>query len=208
MELHRWHATWSIDHWNTELAVPFSYWLMHNLPISGWQKMMLLSYDNLVERFLQILSILRSSSMVVCRSCNNLVTAMSEVICLAREGGIGTYVNPAGAMHEVITVASASVKTVGNPSTDFSWFPDYAWTCCYCNHCHNFMGWKFTSTKPDMVPQIFWGLRRESLRTGCHFDLNLQHLDSDSSFSDGVQISQIDGEISSAIFLEESDDQF
>ena len=77
----------------------------------------------------------------------------------------GAYVNPGGYVHETLTLHKAKNLTLhGTPSTEYSWFPGYAWTICQCRYCDSHMGWKFTAAKPNMVPKKFWGLSRRSLR--------------------------------------------
>ncbi|VEL24112.1 unnamed protein product [Protopolystoma xenopodis] len=58
-ELTAWNSTWKMDHWNEELAVPFSYWLIQNLPISCAMKARLLNLDHVVQRLRALLSIIK-----------------------------------------------------------------------------------------------------------------------------------------------------
>ncbi|XP_057410511.1 protein cereblon isoform X4 [Balaenoptera acutorostrata] len=39
----------------------------------------------------------------------------------------------------------------------------FAWTIAQCRICASHIGWKFTATKKDMLPQKFWGLTRSAL---------------------------------------------
>ncbi|CAN0446632.1 unnamed protein product, partial [Ectocarpus fasciculatus] len=34
------------------------------------------------------------------------------------------------------------------PRAQHSWFPGYAWTCAYCAHCPEHLGWRFTAINP------------------------------------------------------------
>lgn len=49
------------------------------------------------------------------------------------------------------------------PSTEFSWFPGYAWQIALCKRCQIHIGWRFTSTNPNMVPRIFYALAGKSI---------------------------------------------
>lgn len=59
-ELSRWTNTWQMDKWNPSLAVPFSYWLLQNLPLTCVQKGELLKIDHVVQRLRACLHFIRS----------------------------------------------------------------------------------------------------------------------------------------------------
>ena len=46
------------------------------------------------------------------------------------------YVNPGGHVHDTLTLSRASnLRLVGRSSTEYSWFPGYAWTIIECLGC-------------------------------------------------------------------------
>ena len=72
---------------------------------------------------------------------------------------VRAFVNPHGVLHEVITVRRVrSVDVEGPPTTDFTWYPGYAWEIAYCARCRTHVGWCFTATE-SADPAQFWALR-------------------------------------------------
>uniref|UniRef100_A0A0X3P211 Protein cereblon n=3 Tax=Schistocephalus solidus TaxID=70667 RepID=A0A0X3P211_SCHSO len=165
-ELSRWTNTWHLDHWNPTLAVPFSFWLVQNLPLPCSTKAQLLEIDHVVQRLRAILHLTRKFSQIVCVSCRRNMSSQRDVICLAQEGSLTTYVNPHGIVFDMLTlsrVIQGSIELVGDSSTDYSWFPGYAWTIAQCAGCYNHVGWLFTATSEDLRPRMFWGIKRDAI---------------------------------------------
>jgi len=78
-------------------------------------------------------------------------------------GPSGVYVNPHGFLHEVLTVRRArNLLVAGPPTTEFTWYPGYAWEIAFCARCRSHVGWSFTATAGGDPPS-FWGLRREAI---------------------------------------------
>lgn len=78
----------------------------------------------------------------------------------------GNYCNPAGYIHETISfykVIENSTQMVDRPSTDFSWFPGYAWQIALCSKCSTHVGWKFIAVSKNLKPRMFFGLSGKSL---------------------------------------------
>lgn len=76
------------------------------------------------------------------------------------------YCNPAGYIHETLTVHKTlenSTRLVERPSTEFSWFPGYAWQIAVCNSCSTHIGWKFLALTKNLKPKAFFGLSCKSL---------------------------------------------
>lgn len=76
------------------------------------------------------------------------------------------YCNPAGYIHETLTVHKTlenAAKIVDRPSTEFSWFPGYAWQIAVCNKCTTHIGWKFVAVTKNLKPKSFFGLSCKSL---------------------------------------------
>lgn len=73
----------------------------------------------------------------------------------------------AGFIHETHTITEmlADVVTVsGLPTTEFCWFPGYAWRYVHCTYCGSHLGWKYLAEKPNLVPRNFFGLTGKSIR--------------------------------------------
>jgi cereblon len=73
---------------------------------------------------------------------------MSDIVLVSDAGATGSFVNPGGAVHDMITVSGASagpkLRLHGVPSSEHSWFPGYQWTIASCGTCGTHMGWRFT----------------------------------------------------------------
>ncbi|GAB1601965.1 protein cereblon-like isoform X1 [Argonauta hians] len=147
--------------------VDFSYWVLQNLPLDDSRRIHLLSIDSAVQRLRCELSIMQNCSILCCRKCDLEVANKNDVFSMSLEGPLAAYVNPGGHVHETVTVYKAKGLTlIGQPSTENSWFPGYAWTIINCSQCGSHMGWRFTAAKRKLAPQKFWGLCRASLIPG------------------------------------------
>lgn len=72
--------------------------------------------------------------------------------------------NPHGILHEVMTVRSArNLVVAGPPTSEFTWYPGYAWEIAWCAACAEHVGWSFTATG-ESEPSRFWALRRDAIR--------------------------------------------
>jgi len=165
--------------WNTSLklnsipreASEFSYWVAANLPLDDTLRLNILGINSSVQRLRCELSILERCTVLCCKECNVEVTDKKDVFSMSIEGPQGMYVNPLGYVHETLTVyRTRSLRTHGDSSTEYSWFPGYAWTCVQCRSCGNHVGWKFTATDKKLKPDKFWGLCRSSLQPGLRND--------------------------------------
>ncbi|KAH8852833.1 Protein cereblon [Schistosoma japonicum] len=168
-ELYNWNDTWQVDKWNPELAVPFSYWLIQNLPMSGSLKSHILGIDHVVQRLRALLEVIRRSSACVCASCGANITSSQYIVCLAQEGSSQTYVNPSGVLHDIVTVSQItpnSINLIGEATAEYSWFPGYSWTIANCSSCYQHMGWLFTALNDHLRPRKFWGIRRQTVVPG------------------------------------------
>lgn len=165
-ELCNWNDTLKRDS-NDLDPIDFSYWVLQNLPLDDSRRIHLLSIDSAVQRLRCELSIMQSCSILCCRECDLEIANKSDVFSMSLEGPLAAYVNPGGYVHETITVYKAKgLILMGDPSTENSWFPGYAWTIIKCSRCGAHMGWRFTAAKRKLSPQMFLGLCRASLIPG------------------------------------------
>ncbi|KAM3185516.1 hypothetical protein ACTXT7_006198 [Hymenolepis weldensis] len=166
-KLSRWTNTWQMEKWNPSLAVPFSYWLIQNLPLTYIQKADFLKLDPVVARLRACLNFIETFSGLACAQCRSAISSQSYVICLTDEGSVQAYVNPHGFIFDMLTLSTVrqrSIALVGSPTTEYSWFPGYAWTIAECVMCGVPLGWRFTATRDDLRPRLFWGIKREALQ--------------------------------------------
>lgn len=145
--------------------VEFSYWVAGNLPLEDHHLLEFLSLTCHIQRLRWLLSILSRYLYISCSECKSKISKKDDVFSMSLQGPQGTYVNPSGYVHETITVYRAeSLSLRDRPSTEFSWFPGYAWTVCDCSQCGSHIGWKFTTTKDkSLQPEFFWGLTRSAI---------------------------------------------
>ncbi|PNF42523.1 hypothetical protein B7P43_G08253 [Cryptotermes secundus] len=144
-----------------------SYWVAQAMPLLDEQRLSLLQINSPIQRLRWELCVLEKCQMLCCRDCDAEVADPRETFSMSVEGPQGTYVNPGGFVHETLTLHKAEGLRCLNedPSTEYSWFPGYAWTIAECRYCHKHMGWKFTAIHRLMKPQKFWGVCRRSIVT-------------------------------------------
>ncbi|XP_054276612.1 protein cereblon [Macrosteles quadrilineatus] len=158
-----------------------SFWVARNVPMKEIHRVMMLKLNSPIQRLRWELKIMQqvaysecldaispfwklSKQFLCCRSCTNTVGSDSDLFSMSTEGPQSTFVNPNGYLHETITLYKVkSIYAVGLPSTEFSWFPGYAWTIAKCNHCNHHLGWMFTATKSNLKPLKFWGICRQAI---------------------------------------------
>jgi len=94
-----------------------------------------------------------------CRTCRNEVGDPGDTF-RAGEDPVQVFVNQAGFAHEVMTVRNAwNVLITGQPTTEFTWFPGYAWRHLLCGRCGSHLGWLYLAVA-DATPRSFVGFRR------------------------------------------------
>lgn len=90
---------------------------------------------------------------LACRRCGVAVAKMSDIVVVSDGGAHGSYVNPGGVVHDMVTVgpnvAGQSTRCHGDPSAEHSWFPGYRWTIATCGTCGVHVGWRFTPEEPS-----------------------------------------------------------
>jgi len=153
-----------------DLVIPsdpteLSFWVAQNLPMREDQRVMLLKLNSPIQRLRwQLKALQQCKQELCCQFCLNEVGLGSDIFSMSTEGPQSTYVNPGGYLHETITLYKVkNIYSFGHPSTEFSWFPGYAWTICKCKDCNQHMGWKFTATNSSLKPAKFWGICRRSI---------------------------------------------
>jgi len=141
-----------------------SWWLTANLPLEDGIRNRLLSLNSPVQRLRVTLWYLSGCRVLVCRNCGKQLGDQQMIFSMSREGPQGAFVNPGGHVHETLTLYKAkNLRLVGRPSTEYSWFPGYAWTITECLGCWSHIGWKFTATNPKLRPEKFYGFSRKNI---------------------------------------------
>jgi hypothetical protein len=92
---------------------------------------------------------IQTQKSIRCKNCGHVITSPS----LAIEPHEHTFRNPGGYSYHVLCYSDApGAATVGDPTTEASWFTGYAWTFAICAECHNHLGWWYNG------PDSFAGL--------------------------------------------------
>ncbi|EFN75562.1 protein cereblon [Harpegnathos saltator] len=146
--------------------IGLSFWVAENILINHNERLELLRYDCAITRLQREIKYLIEDKIYVCVQCETLIGRQSHMFPMNREGPQGTYVNPEGVIHETITFyhVQGVALSSSSPSTNYSWFPGYAWTVAICKRCSQHVGWKFTATDSNLRPKVFWGVTRRSLK--------------------------------------------
>ncbi|XP_066935165.1 protein cereblon-like [Clytia hemisphaerica] len=164
-EIRSWNQNLDFDN-IPQNPIEFSFWITKNLPLTNEMKVELLEIDSAPLRLRkQIHFMNKFGSGLACERCKSLITDKDELFSLSKRGPMGAFVNPGGVIHETLTFYKANhLRLQGRATTEYSWFPGYAWTIAICKTCHRHMGWKFTATKKELKPKKFWGLVRAALK--------------------------------------------
>ena len=71
------------------------------------------------------------------------------------------FINPGGYYFDIITFSLAEgCRDVGEPTTEFTWFPGHSWSFAVCSRCSNHLGWKYHGRSS------FYGLIKSRLIKG------------------------------------------
>jgi filamentous hemagglutinin family protein len=80
---------------------------------------------------------------LLCKSCLNPIT--SDAYGIEVNGAHShTFMNPHGIVFNIGCFINArGCLIVGNPTTEFTWFPGYSWRHAICSNCHTHLGWHY-----------------------------------------------------------------
>lgn len=96
---------------------------------------------------------------LVCRSCGFFVAFHRDRIAV-RGGHVHHVFNPAGLLFVVGCFANVSgCRFEGEPTTECTWFPGYAWRVAVCGRCSAHLGWEFQGRMDGFVGLIMTNLR-------------------------------------------------
>lgn len=99
----------------------------------------------------------------LCVSCE-LDVAERDAVFDPGAGPLQLHVNPHGHLHEILTLSAArNLAYYGEETTEFTWFPGYAWRVALCGRCHSHLGWRFAAVEESRTPATFYGLLRKAI---------------------------------------------
>ena len=81
---------------------------------------------------------------LVCAVCRATVARVAWIGPVLDGPARRVFFSPAGVVMEVVTLRRAvGVRPVGPPTTEFTWFPGFAWRTAHCEGCAVQLGWRF-----------------------------------------------------------------
>jgi hypothetical protein len=106
-------------------------------------------------------TISRDDARLLCRACGAPITNESDLVPI--EGRrLHHRTNPHGIEFEFGCFRSAPGAEVRGPATsEFSWFPGYAWSYSLCRRCDSHLGWHFEGRDPTFHALILDQLTSE-----------------------------------------------
>jgi hypothetical protein len=100
----------------------------------------------------------KRKSALCCVQCQHVITEHAARLELAG-GHLHVFTNPGGFVYEIALYEYADCVMHGPATTDYSWFPGYAWQLALCANCHEHLGWRYRKTGSA----AFYGLIRDRL---------------------------------------------
>ncbi|XP_055534026.1 protein cereblon-like [Wyeomyia smithii] len=147
--------------------VKLSFWLARNIPIDERDRKLIYQANAVISRMLVINKSLDHMCYFLCKRCDNEVGSYNDIFAMSKQGVQTSYCNPSGFVHETLTIYKTkenSTFSVDRPTTEFSWFPGYAWQITLCANCREHLGWKFVATKKNYLPTSFYGLSGNNIK--------------------------------------------
>jgi len=88
--------------------------------------------------------VVETETTIQCKKCGHEITKPS----LAVQPHEYKFRNPLGILYHIRCFRDApGALDAGQPTTHFTWFPNYAWSFAHCQKCQSHLGWWFAG--PD-----------------------------------------------------------
>ncbi|KAL6547551.1 hypothetical protein OROHE_009256 [Orobanche hederae] len=101
-----------------------SFHVASKIPVSESARQELLEIDGTTYRLRREIELLESFDKLRCKTCQTLIAKRSDMLVMSSDGPMGTYANPHGFVHEVMTLTKTDgIAVSGPPVKEFSWFP-------------------------------------------------------------------------------------
>jgi hypothetical protein len=103
----------------------------------------------------------KNDPSIRCKSCGNTITSVDALISVAGQHH-HSFTNPAGIHYTIGCFSTArGCLNMGEPTSEFTWFPGYTWCYSVCSKCYNHIGWFYQSGE-----STFYGLILNRLTDG------------------------------------------
>ena len=103
----------------------------------------------------------REERVLRCARCGQGIASERDVFGVGGADAVQVFANPGGWVWEIVTLRDAPGALVhGRPTTEFTWFPGYAWRFAACGRCGQHLGWRYDGPQE---PPSFFGLIRDRL---------------------------------------------
>lgn len=96
----------------------------------------------------------------LCRDCYCLITSQAQETAVNAKH-VHVFPNPHGLVFEIGCFSDAVCFTLGQPTTEFTWFPGYAWDIAMCISCKKHLGWLYTGRDNGFYGLILQTLVKE-----------------------------------------------
>ncbi|MBI1422811.1 MAG: hypothetical protein GC149_05030 [Gammaproteobacteria bacterium] len=100
----------------------------------------------------------KRQSALCCTQCRHQITDTAARLELAG-GHTHIFTNPGGFTYEIMLFEYADCVTHGPATTEYTWFPGFAWQLALCANCQAHLGWRYRRTGSA----AFYGLIRDRL---------------------------------------------
>lgn len=103
-----------------------TWWLARNVPLNPTDRLKIFKSDCVNKRLLMIGASLNYMCYFLCKRCRTKIAIYNDIFAMAKGNVNANYCNPAGYIHETLTVHKTfetSLRMVDRASTEFSWFP-------------------------------------------------------------------------------------
>jgi hypothetical protein len=117
--------------------------------------------DGKIIRQEDIDDLAKRKTVLCCVQCRHPITEPGARMELAG-GHLHVFTNPGGFTYEVALFEYADCVLHGPATTEYTWFPGYAWQLALCSNCHVHLGWRYS----QVGSAAFYGLIRNRLIEG------------------------------------------
>jgi cereblon len=95
----------------------------------------------------------------LCRGCRAQISDGAAVFSPSGGPPVQVFTNPGGLVCQVLTLMRANgLMFLGPATSEYTWFPGYAWRIALCTQCTNHLGWRYEALAAGASPLDFFGL--------------------------------------------------